>query len=114
QLQRFLEALNGLAVPVAVEIAEAEVVDGLLVLGVELERALERADGALELALVVEDRAEEEVGLGDGLDLHRLLEELLRAEELSLARVDRAEREVGEERVLGDLDGPAQPALGAF
>src|SRR5205823_9875888 len=64
-----------------------------------------------ELPLVVEDRAEEEVGLRDGLDLHRLLEELLRAEELPLARVDRAEGEVGEKRVLRDLNGPAQPAL---
>src|SRR5207248_6470756 len=93
ELQRLVEALDGLAVPVAVEIAEAEVVDRLLVLRVELERVLERADGALELAFVVEDRAEEEVGLRDGLDLHRLLEELLRAEELPLPRVDRAERE---------------------
>src|SRR5205085_9250471 len=114
ELQRLLEALDRFAVPVAVEVAEAEVIDGLFVLGVELQRALERLDGALQLSLVVEDRAEEEVGLGDGLDLDGLLQELLRAQQLSLAGVNRAEGEVGEERLLRDLDGAAQPPLGAL
>src|SRR5204862_111724 len=114
QLQRFLEAVDGLAVPVAVEITEAEVIDRLFVLRVELERALERADGALELALVVEDRAEKEVRLRQLLDLDRLLQELLRAEQLPLARVNRAERKVREKRLLRDLDGAAQPALGTL
>src|SRR5207247_517097 len=81
---------------------------------IELQRALERADGPLELALVVEDRAEEEVRLRQLLDLDRLLQELLRAEELALARVDRAKGEIREKRLLRDLNGAAQPALGAL
>src|SRR5439155_16432114 len=61
-----------------------------------------------------EDRAEKEVRLEDGLELDSLLQELLSTKELPLTSVDRAEREVGEERFLRDLDGAAQPALGAF
>src|SRR5205807_525718 len=75
---------------------------------------LERANGPLELSLVVEDRAEEEVGLGDGLDLDGLLQKLLGTEELALAGVDRPEREVGKKRFLRDLNGAAQPTLGAL
>src|SRR5262249_8150151 len=113
-LQRFLEAIERFAIPVAIEKGEPEMIDRLFVFGIELDGALERLDGALELSLVVEDRAEEKVGLRDRFDLHRLLEELLRAQELSLPRVDRAEREVGKEGILRNLDGAAQPALGAL
>src|SRR4051794_5108557 len=114
ELQRFLEAIDRLAVPVAVEVAEAEVVDRLFVFGIEFQRRLERLDGAFELALVVKDRAEQIVGLRQLLDLNRFLEELLRAKELALARVDRAEGEVREERLLRDLNRAAEPAFGAF
>ena len=100
ELERFLEALNRFAVPVAIEIAEAEVVDRFFVFRIELDRALKVLDGALELSLVVEDRAQEEVRLGDRFDLHRFLEELLRAKELSFSRVDRSQREVGQKRIL--------------
>ena len=89
-------------------------IDGFLVFGVELDRALKRFDCALELSLVVEDCSQEKVCLRDGLDLHGFLEELLRAKQLSLARVDRAKGKVGEERVLRNLNRAAQPALGAF
>src|SRR5207253_10673320 len=67
ELERFLEALDRFAVPVAVEVAEAEVVDRFLVVGIELQRALERTDRALQLALLIKDRSEEEEGLRDGL-----------------------------------------------
>ncbi|MNC98642.1 hypothetical protein D3C83_166680 [compost metagenome] len=66
-------------------------IDGLFVIGIELQRGLERTNGALELSLLVEDRAEEEVRLRDGLELDGLLEKLLRAQQLAFARVDRAE-----------------------
>src|SRR5262249_53413532 len=114
ELEGLIEAVDRFTVPVAVEVAEAEVVDRLLVLRVELDRALEILDGALQLAFVVEDRSEQEVGLRNRFDLHGLLKELLRAKELALARVDRTEREVRQERVLGDLDRAPQPSLGAF
>ena len=79
ELERFLEALDGLTVPVAIEIAEAEVVDRFLEVGIELDRFLQRANGALELPLLVEDRAEKVIGLRDRLELDCLLEELLGA-----------------------------------
>jgi len=100
ELQRFLEALNRFAVPVAIEVAESEVVDRLFIIGIELQGGLERTDRALQLTFFIKDRAEEEVRLRDSLELDRLLQELLCAEELSLARVNRAEREVREERLL--------------
>ncbi len=89
-------------------------VDRLLVLRIEFQRGLERFDGALELPLVVEDRAEQVVRLRQLLDLDGLLQKLLRAQQLSLARVDGAKGEVRQERLLRDLDGAAEPALGAF
>ena len=100
QLQRFVEAVDRLSIPIAIEIGETEVVDRLFVLRVELDRTLKVLDCALELSLVVKNRAEEKVGLRNGFDLHGLLEELLCAKKLSLARVDRAERKVRQERVL--------------
>src|SRR3954470_341429 len=111
ELQRFLEAVDRFAVPIAVEVAEAEVVDSLFVFGIEFQRRLERLDRAFELALVVEDRAEQVVGLRQLLDLDRFLKELLRAKELALAGVDRAEGEVREERLLRNLNRAAQPAF---
>src|SRR3712207_2937894 len=44
ELERFLEALDGLAAPVAVEIAEAEAIDRLFVIGIELQRRLKRSE----------------------------------------------------------------------
>ena len=107
ELQRLLEALDRLAVPVAVEVAEAEVVDRLLVVGIELQRALERTDRALQLAFFIKNRPEKEERLRDRLELDRLLEELLCAEELPLASVNCAEGKVREERLLGNLDRAA-------
>src|SRR5690606_2339980 len=79
ELERLLEAIDRLAVPVAVEVAEPEVVDRLFVIGIELQRGLERTDRAIELPLLVEDRSEQVVRLRNRFELNRFFEELLRA-----------------------------------
>ena len=41
ELECFLEAIDRFAIPVAIEVAEAEVIDGFFVFGIELDGVLE-------------------------------------------------------------------------
>ena len=94
QLERRLEPLGRLLRPPAVEIAEAELVERVLVVGIEAHGLLERLGRLGEPAALVRDRAEKRIGLRVLVDRDGLLQERLRARELALEREERAEREV--------------------
>src|SRR5262249_18212877 len=76
-LQGVLEAVEGALGPVLLEVAEAELKDGVLVVGLDLAGPLEGLDGARQLPLLAVDRAEKHERRGDRRDRDGLRQSLL-------------------------------------
>src|SRR5262249_58706845 len=110
-LERLLEALERTLQPVLLEVAEAQLEDGLLRLRRKAPRLLELLDGPRELAGLAQDVAEQDVGRGHGRGLERPHEGPLRVLPPREVGIERPEREVREERIGLAVDRALQRGL---
>ncbi len=108
QLERRAEPLGRLLRPAAVEVAETELEQAVLVVRVELDRPLEGVDGVPQAAPLVGDRPEERERLRVLLDLDGPLQERLGLRQLPRPGVDRSEREGREEGVRPQGESPLE------
>jgi len=111
-LERLVKALQGALQPVLLEVAEPQLEDGFLRVGLKLQRLLEVADCAGDIPLFPQDGAEEDVGRGLRRHVQRLQELPLRLGPAGRVRVESAEGEVWQERVGAAADRLLVEGLG--
>ena len=111
QLLCLAKCIECLAVPVAIEICQAEQVVGLFVGRILTYDLLQPPYCRGELSLLIETAGEQEKRLRHRVDLYRFLEQLLGPRGIFLAGIHRPEAEVREKRVGVERHRPLQKVL---